>query len=98
MRSSVGVAVVDGLDLDPQLAVGAGAGDAGDPAMQAGERGGGDAAWQAAAVDDLGDGADARVLAVMPGNYEDALGVADVGGHRGGHRGEEDAVVERDQA
>ena len=48
-----------------------------------------------AGIDDLGDRADVAVLALRPGQDEDLLGVADVGGDGGGHAGEEDAVVKR---
>ena len=65
------------------------------PRCRPGQGDGGDAAGQAAGVDHLGDRADAAVLAVGAREQEDPLGVADVGGDRRGHAGEEDAVVER---
>ena len=92
-----GVAVVDRVDVDQQLAVGAGARGAREPAMQARERDRVEAAGQAAAVDHLGDNADAPVLAVGTRQHEHPLGVADLGGDRGGHVREEDAVVEGDE-
>ncbi len=70
------------FDLDRQLAVRAGGGRAGAAAMQAGEGDRGEAAGQPAAVDDLGDRADGRVLAVVAWEDEDALRLADVGGDR----------------
>ena len=65
--------------------------------MQSGERDRGEAARQAALLDHLGDGADVRVLAVVANEDENALGVADFGRDRGGHPGEEDAVVKWNQ-
>ena len=90
-------AVVDGLDLDRQLAARPGRGRPREPAMQAGQRDRADAAGQPAALDHVGDRADARVLALVTRDDENALGVAGLGRDRGGHAGEEDAVVEGNQ-
>ena len=85
------------LDLDAQPSVGAGVGGAGDAAVQAGEGDRAAAAGEAHALGDLGDGPDARVLALVHRHEEHALVVADVDGQRHRHVREDDAVLERDQ-
>ena len=83
--------------LDAEAAVGAGVGCARDTAVQAGKGDGVSAAGEAHRPGDLGDGADARVLALVDGNEKHALGVADVDRQRHGHIRENDAVLEWDQ-
>jgi hypothetical protein len=61
--------------------------------VEASQRDDVDAAGKAALLGNLGDGADAAVLAVGAGEYEDTLGVADISGDRRAHAREEDAVV-----
>ena len=96
----VGVAVVDLLHLDAQ---GLGIVLAGDWAAPARPRcrptHGRDrvAAARAAALDHLGDDADAAELAVAAGEQEDALLVADVDRQGRGDGGEDDCLVEWDQ-
>ena len=55
------------------------------------------AAARLAALQHLGDDADAGELAVAAGEEEDAVLVADVDRQRGGDGGEDDCLVERDQ-
>ena len=55
------------------------------------------AAGQADALADLGDGADLRVLALVPRHEEHALLVADVGGDGDVHVREDDDVVQRNE-
>jgi hypothetical protein len=55
------------------------------------------AAGQADGVDDLGDRPHARVFAVVAGDEQDALLVADFDRQRHVHRREDDGVVEGDQ-
>ena len=96
----VGVPVVDLLDVDAQrvaLAVLAGNRGAGEPAVQAEHGRDRGAAARAAALDHLGDHADAAELAVAAGKQEDPLLVADVDRQRGGDGGEDDRFVERNQ-
>ena len=96
----VGVAVVDLLDVDAQalrLAVLAGHGGAGQAAVQADHGRDGIAAARAAALDHLGDDADAPELAVAAGQQEDLLLVADVDRQGRGDAGENDCVVKRNQ-
>ena len=97
----VGVAVVDLLHLDAQgvaIVRVADDGGTGEPAVQAEHGRDRVAAARAPALDHLGDDADAAELAVAAGEQEDALLVADVDRQRRGDGGEDDCVVERDQA
>ncbi len=55
------------------------------------------AAGQSHAIGDLGDGADASVLAVVHGNEQHALLVAHVDRQRDGHVREDDDVFERNE-
>ena len=66
-------------------------------AVQAVERDGAAAAGQADAVADLGDGADGRVLVLVPRHEHDAVLVADVDRQGDVHAGEHDGVLERDE-
>ena len=68
-----------------------------DGAMQAVERDGTHAAGKADAVGDLGDGADVRVLVLVPRHEQDAVLVADVDRQGDGHAREHDGVLERDE-
>ncbi len=90
--------VVGGLgDLDVELAVRSGLGGADDAAGLSGELRAATAAGKADRLDDRGDRADGGVLALVAGDEDDALGVADVEGQRDVHRGQDDGVVERDE-
>ena len=93
----LGVAVVDLLHLDAQLLAVGGLRGAGQPAMQAdhGRRPG--AVWQLAALDHLGDDADAAELAVLARQQEHAILLAGVDrqGCRDGR--EDDRVVKWNQ-
>ena len=82
------------VDLDAQAARGVRLGGADDAAVQAGQRDGATAAGQADALADLGDGADLRVLALVPGHEQHALLVAGLGGQGDVHAGEDDEVVQ----
>ena len=84
MRSALGVVLV-------------GDGDAGQPAVQAEHGRDRVAAARVAALDHLGDDADAGELAVGAGQQEDALLLADVDRQGGGDGGEDDCLVEWDQ-
>ena len=70
---------------------------AGDAAVQPGQRDGAAAARQPDLLDDLGNGADRGVLALVDRDEQDALLVADVDGKRDGHVREDDDVFERNQ-
>ena len=72
-------------------------GRADDGAMQAGEGDGSAAAGQADAIDDLGNGADLRVLVLVLRDEQDAIFVADVDRQGDGHAREHDGVLERDE-
>ncbi len=97
-RASVDGHLVGALvDLDAQLAVGAGLGGADQGAVQAGERDGAAAAGEAHVLGDLGDRADLEELVLVARHEHDALVVADVDRERDAHVGEHDGVVERDQ-
>ena len=85
------------LDLGAQPAHRVGVRDADDAAVQALERDGVRAAGQADAVADLGDGADGRVLVLVPRHEQDAVLVADVDREGDVHAGENDGVFERDE-
>src|SRR5439155_24596624 len=65
-------------DVDTQVAERVVVGGAGDAAGDALQRGAAAAAGQADALGDAGDGADARVLALVAGNEQDALLAAGV--------------------
>ena len=97
MRPSVRLRVGMLLDLDAQLAGRIGVRGACDAAVEAGERDGAAAARQADLLDDLGNGADLGVLALVDRDEQDALLVADVDGERDGHVGEDNDVFERNQ-
>ena len=64
-------------------------------AVEPRERHGARAAGQADPVHDLGDGADARELALVARNEQHALLVADVERERNVHVGKDDYVFER---
>ena len=85
------------VDLDAQLAAGAGLGGADQRAVLAGDGDRTAAAGQADLLGDLGDGADLEELVVVARHEHDALVVADVDRERDAHVGEHDGVVERDQ-
>ncbi len=85
------------VDLDAQLAFGAGLGGADQRAVLAGDRDSAAAAGEADLLGDLGDRADLEELVLVAGNEHDALVVADVDRQRDAHRWEHDSVVERDQ-
>ena len=95
----VGVAVVELLHLDVEGlgVVLAGDGGAGEAAVEAEHGRDRVAAARLAALEHLGDDADAGELAVAAGEEEDAVLVADVDRQRGGDGGEDDCLVERDQ-
>jgi len=102
-RSSSRVRPVDGLlvgtllDLDAQLAAGAGLRLADQGTVLAGERDRAAAAGQAYLLGDLGDHADVEKLVVVAWHEHHALVLADVDRQRDAHVGEHDGVVERDQ-
>ena len=85
------------VDLDAQLAAGAGLGGADQRAVLAGDGDGAAAAGQADLLGDLGDRADLEELVLVARHEHDALVVADVDRQRDAHVGEHDGVVERDQ-
>ena len=85
------------VDLDAQLAVGAGLGRADQRAVLAREGDGVAAAGQADLLGDLGDRADLDELALVARDEHDALVVADVDRQRDAHVREHDGVVEWDQ-
>ena len=91
---SVGTLVGPLLDLDEQPAAGIGLGGAGDAAVQTVQGDGAAAAGKTDGVGHLGDGADARVLALVLGDEQDAALVADVDRQRHVHVREDDDVVE----
>ena len=93
----VGLAVVDLLDLDAEPLAVAGLARPGQAAVQPEHGRHRRAAARAAALDHLGDDADAPELAVAAGKQEDALLVADVDRQRGGDAGEDECVVEGNQ-
>jgi hypothetical protein len=84
-------------DVDDQAAAQVGLGRADDAAGDALQRGAAGAARQADGLRDADDGADRRVLAVVAGDEDDPLLVADVDGKGDVHRREDDGVVERDE-
>ena len=86
------------VDLDAQLAFGAGLGGADQRAVLAGDRDGMAAAGQPQLLGDLGDRADLEELVLVTRDEHDALVIADVDGQRDAHAGEHDRVLERDQA
>ena len=63
-------------------------------AVEAGQLDGPPAAGHADVLADFGDGSDLGVLALVPGNEQHALLVADVDGDRHGHIGEDHEVFE----
>ncbi len=72
-------------------------GGADDAAVQAGQRNGDGTAGQADTVGHLGDGADLRVLLLVPRHQEDARLVTGVDRQRDGHAREHHGVLERDE-
>ncbi len=103
VADEVAGAAVDGRavlrlgDLDAQATHRVGVGGAGDAAADALERRAVRAAGEAHALGDAGDGADGGVLALVAGDEEDLLLVADLDRQGHVHRREDDGVVERDQ-
>ena len=85
------------VDLDAQLAAGAGLGGADQRAVLAGDRDRAAAAGQADLLGDLGDRADLEELVLVARDEHDALVIADVDRQRDAHVREHDGVVERDQ-
>ena len=98
-RASVDGHLVGALvDLDAQLAAGAGLGGADQRAVLAGEGDRVAAAGQADLLGDLGDRADLEELVLVARHEHDALVIADVDRQRDAHVREHDRVVEWDQA
>ncbi len=96
----IGMTVVDLLYVDAQGAIVtllAGDRGAGQPAVQADHGRGGTAAARTAALDHLGDDADAAVLAVAAGQEEDALLITGVNRQGRGDAGENECIVKRNQ-
>ena len=95
----VGVAIVELLHLymEGLGVVLAGDGGAREAAVKAEHGCGRLAAARLAALEHLGDDADAGELAVGAGEEEDAVLIADVDRQRGGDGREDDCLVERDQ-
>ena len=91
----LGVGVV--LDLDAQLAARVALGRAQDAAMEAVQHDRAAAAGQPDRLDDLGNGADGRVLVLVVRDEEDVLLVSGVHRQRDGHVREDDGVLQRDQ-
>ena len=85
------------LHLCAEASLGVGVGGADDAAVQAGQRNGDGTAGQADSVGHLGDGADLRVLLLVPGHQQDARFVAGVDRQRDGHAREHHGVLERDE-
>ncbi len=85
------------VDLDAQLAAGAGLRRADQGTMLAGDGDRAAAAGQADLLGDLGDRADVEELVFMAWDEHDALVIADVDRQRDAHVGEHDGVVERDE-
>jgi len=85
------------FDLHAQAAVWAGLSGTGDAPVETVQGHGGGSSGQPHAPRDLGNGSDARVLALVHRHEEDALVVADIDGQRHRHVRENDAVLERDQ-
>ena len=85
------------LDVDEQAALRVGLGGAGDPAVEPFERDRDGAARQPDAVGHARDGADRGVLALVLGDEQHALLVADLDRQRHVHVREDDDVVERDE-
>ena len=83
------------VDLDPEVPLRVGVGRAELGAVQALEVDRPAAAGHAHALAHLGDGADLRVLALVPRDEQHALLVADVDGDGHVHVREDDEVVER---
>ena len=88
--------LVDG-HLDPQRAGGVGVRGAGDAPRHALDHDSGAAAGNAHALHDVGDGADARELAVGARHEQHALLLPGLDSQGGGHAGEEDRVVQGDE-
>ncbi len=92
-----GVAVADPLHLNAQGVALARLGGPGEAAVQADHGGDRVAAARDAGLDHLGEDAYAPVLALVAGDEEDPLLLADVDRQGGGDGGEDDRLVERDQ-
>ena len=86
------------LGVNAQHAVFVGAGAAGNRAVKRGERRGQPAAGQPHAVRDVRDHADPRVGVLLARHQEHALVAADVDRQRDRHPGEDDGVVQGDDA
>ncbi len=94
----VRVSVVELLHVDAQrVVVLVGDGGAAEAAVQAEHGRDRGAAARVAALEHLGDDADAGELAVAAGEQEDAILLADVDRQRGGDGGEDDCLVEWDE-
>src|SRR4029077_19987868 len=89
----VGVAVANLLHLDSESLGFARLGDAGEAAVEADDGGARLAAARVAALDHLGDDADATELAVTAGDQEDAILIADVDRQGRGHGREDDCLI-----
>ena len=94
MRPSAAAVVGPLLDLDAQPAARVGLGGAGDAAVEAVERDRAHAAGQPDALDDLGDGADVRVLVLVRGTSSTRSSSPTSIGQRDGHVREDDGVFE----
>ncbi len=86
------------VDLDAQLAAGAGLGGADQRAVLAREGDRVAAAGQPQPLGDLGDRADVEELVLVTRHEHDALVIADLLGQGDAHVREHDRVLERDQA
>ena len=93
----VGLGVLVDGHLDAQRAGGVGVRGAGDAPRHALDHDGGAAAGNAHALDDVGDGADARELAIRARDEQHALLLPGLDGQGGGHAREKDRVVEGDE-
>ena len=91
------MAVVDLLDLNAQLLAVRGLGRPGEASMDADHGCHLRPAGQPAALDHLGDDADAAELTVLAGQEEDAVLVTGIDRQGRGDRGEDDRFVEWDQ-
>ena len=85
------------LDLDAKLAGRVGVCGAGDAAVEPGQGDRTAAAGEPDLLRDLRDGADRCVFAIVDGNEQNALLVADVDGERDSHVREDDDVLQWDQ-
>src|SRR5204862_3005826 len=85
------------LDFDVEVAGAARLGRTDYGAVESRERRDLGAAGHAAALDDLGDGADLRVHALVARHEENARFIPGVDGEGGSHVREDDGVVQRDE-